>query len=496
MSSIPLPALDIKPPQQEPNLLSQYAQLQQLRNQQTMQPLQQQAAQQTVQSGAIDLQMKQQQLKDQQAMSATMQQWGKQSAPASSGGAQAAGTSSQSASSLPSYDDLVPLAIKNGASFQAVQQLQAHVLDMKSKASEIAKNDAQTGASNAEAMKTKNGLIVDAMSGVLNTPDAQLPQAIQQTTQQLSQAGLFDPQHVQQAMQLAMMAQQNPNQARQALQVQANSLGAFSKLLEDSQKQVTIRNEQGKTDPNSPLYSPSADAVAMGTAPGSQQIQAGQAAQAGRVAQAEAPVRIATAQAEGIARANVEAQMARGSSAALAQVPPHLVAPAAAAATKAGEDYAQAQSVSQRMAAIMDAAHRGNVVSYQVLPQEGTLQITTSQGVHRISMAEIQNYGGGNAVQKFQGILGKAVSGKSIPDSVLSDMGEIQSIMQKGAQSKYENSLATINQTYGANFKPLPMNGGQQPASQGGGQQFSHVSASGKFGWDGSKWVPIQGGQQ
>lgn len=31
------------------------------------------------------------------------------------------------------------------------------------------------------------------------------------------------------------------------------------------------------------------------------------------------------------------------------------------------------------------------------------------------------------------------------------------------------------------------------PAQAGG--QFSHISASGKFGWDGTKWVPIQGGK-
>jgi len=83
--------------------------------------------------------------------------------------------------------------------------------------------------------------------------------------------------------------------------------------------------------------------------------------------------KVAVATAEGQARANIEAQIARGSNAALAQVPPHLVAPASAAATKAGEDYAQAQSVSQRLQAMMDAARKGNVVSYQLIPQEGAL---------------------------------------------------------------------------------------------------------------------------
>ena len=203
-------------------------------------------------------------------------------------------------------------------------------------------------------------------------------------------------------------------------------------------------------------------------------------------------VNVATA--EGIARANIEAQIARGSNASLAMVPPHLVAPATAAATKAGEDYAQAQSVSQRLQAIMDDAKKGNVVSYQLLPEEGALQVVTAQGIHRINMAEIQNYGGGSYLQALEGHIGKALTGKSIPDSVLNDMGDMQRIMAEGSQTKYQNTLSTINQYYGSKFQPVqmaPMARNQVQSGGGTAQQFSHTSASGKFGWDGTKWVPI-----
>lgn len=169
--------------------------------------------------------------------------------------------------------------------------------------------------------------------------------------------------------------------------------------------------------------------------------------------------KVAVAEAEGRARALVEQQIARGSNAALANVPQHLIAPATEAATKAGTEYAQAKSVSDRLTAVMDAAKRGNVVSYQLIPQEGALQLTTSQGVHRINMAEIQNYGGGSLWQKMEGHLGKALTGKSIPDSVLGDMAEMQKFMAQGSESKYNNTLKTINQTYGANFQPVEMSG-------------------------------------
>jgi hypothetical protein len=179
--------------------------------------------------------------------------------------------------------------------------------------------------------------------------------------------------------------------------------------------------------------------------------------------------KVQVAAAEGAAKAAQEAKTARGSNAALAQVSPHLVGPASAAANKAGEDYAQAQSVTQRLNAMMDAARKGNVVSYQVLPEEGTLQITTSQGVHRINQAEIQQYaGGGSLWQRMQGHLGKALSGKSIPSSVLDDMQEIQKIQSEGSQLKYNNSLKTINQTYGADFKPVQMDEMKTVQSQAG----------------------------
>lgn len=168
----------------------------------------------------------------------------------------------------------------------------------------------------------------------------------------------------------------------------------------------------------------------------------------------------AVAAAEGAAKANIELQFARGSNAALATVPKELIAPATGAAEKANKEFADAKSVSDRMAATMDAAKNGNVVSYQIIPEEGTLQITTSQGVHRINKTEIDQYeGGGSLWQRLEGHLGKALTGKSIPDSVMKDMTEIQNIQAKGAQSRYENTLSSINQTYGSTFKPVQMKG-------------------------------------
>lgn len=469
MGSIPLPALDVRPPQPDPNLLSQYAQLSALKNQQVMQPLQQQAAQNEVQSSALDLQQKQIQLQDQKAMQATMQQWGKGTTQPSSPSPDVAAAPAASSSSMPSYDDLVPLAIKNGASWNAVQQLQQHVLQMKSQAATIAMDDARAGSSKADTLKANNGMIVNAMTGVMGLPDGQLAQGISTAAQQLSQQGLFDPQHVQMAQQLATLAQQNPAQARQQLDVQIKSLGGFSQLLDSAQKQAQASQEQGKSDPNSPFYAPSETSVALGTAPKASEIQQGEAQQAANkevtVQKAVQPLMIQRSAAEGAARATVEAQAARGSNAAIANVPKELIEPAVTAATKAGTEYAQAQSVSQTIKDMMADARNGNVVAYHLIPQEGALEITTSQGVKRINMAEIQNYGGGSLWQRMQGHIGGALTGQTFPSSVLDDMSQMQAAVEKGAQSKYENTLKVVNHNYGSNFTPMESDSSSTPAS-------------------------------
>jgi hypothetical protein len=288
MATIPLPALHTAPIAPPASPLEMYAQMmgikneqQQMDQRQAMAPLQQQEAQNAVQSGQLDVEAKQRAAADQKAMMATMQQWWKahseSASPAvttttgavidpqtgeqiSSGspvtvkGPAGAGAQGTSSSSMPSYDDLVPLAIKNRVSPLAVQGLQAHILDMKAKAATIVKDDAQAGTANADAIRIKNGMITDAMTGVSSLPDAQLPIGVLRAAQELYGKGIFDQQHLQMAQQLSNLAMTDPNQARQQLNIQNLSLGAFSKELENQGKlllnqkdQATLGQEQAES---------------------------------------------------------------------------------------------------------------------------------------------------------------------------------------------------------------------------------------------------------
>lgn len=419
---------------QMPSSLDQYGkmlQLKALQGQQAMQPLQQQEAQQQIQASQLENQQRQLELDSQKAMTKA---W---SDPDFLKGF--TGTDKANASGVGfDPDALTSSLISKGVLPKDAMAMTSQFVDRSAKIADTMKAQAQTGEANAATRDKGYKVLADTIGGVLDAPAskagdmlAALKQDLVQNPQKFSGVPKDDLAHVYGA-------------DLEHLPAMATLIGLDGKIADfHKSKAEAAKAAQGVIPAGGGL---SADTqqqvqkdVAVATNP---QIQQGKEA---------------VAAAEGAARANMEAAMARGSNAALAKVPPNLIAPASADATKAGNDYAQAKSVSDRLAAMMDAAKAGNVVSYQLIPEEGALQVTTSQGVHRINMAEIQNYGGGSLWQKLEGHIGKALTGQSIPDSVLKDMSEIQKIQAEGSRTKYENSLKTINQTYGADFKPVEM---------------------------------------
>lgn len=278
-----LPALDVKTPQQ-PNLLEQYGQLQALRgNQQQMQqraalaPLQQQEAQNSVQQGGLQIQQQQQALKDQQAVTAAMGQWdGKD------------------------LNDLSPLVLKNGGSGQAVIGLKQKQLELQSKAAATFKAQADGGKAQVDTLNKRNDILAGGLSPLTDpaqVPDAALPQALDTAVQDLMQKGVLDPQGAQQAE--ALKQSGDPSAIRTGIKLFVNSHQALSQVVDAAHKEAqtaeanaNATNARGKIDPNSPLYDPSAPAIALGTAPGSTAIQANQAKQAGAKAAAEASARL------------------------------------------------------------------------------------------------------------------------------------------------------------------------------------------------------------
>lgn len=225
MGSIPLPALDIKTPQQ-PDLLQKYGQLQQLRNSalqtqmaQQEAPLRLQALQQQTQLGAGQVQLQQQQIKDKQAMTAAMQNWdGKD------------------------YTQLPALVIKNGGSAEAVMGLKKQILDQQTAIATQVKDQGQGALAQIEATNKKNDLITGALAPLTDAsqvPDAQLPQMLTSTVQSLVQQGALDPQHAAAAQQLLQSG--DPTAIRQGIDHFRKTLMAQSQITDDVAKQAATQ---------------------------------------------------------------------------------------------------------------------------------------------------------------------------------------------------------------------------------------------------------------
>lgn len=166
--------------------------------------------------------------------------------------------------------------------------------------------------------------------------------------------------------------------------------------------------------------------------------------------------KVGVAAAEGAARANVEAQMARGSNAALAQVPPHLVAPATAEATKLGTDYATVASQLANVKSGLTAAKNGDEVASAFAPVAAALGSNSFYGTHRIMPAEVQALGPGlgSVAREVNTWFDKHATGTLAPDSI-KEFNALVDRLGSAAQDKYENGLKIANQNYGSTFKPL-----------------------------------------
>lgn len=263
-ASIPLPALSIKTPEQ-PDVLQKFGQIQQLKNAQQQSQLQQQEAplrlqalQQQTQTGQVALQQEQQSQQDNQSFRAAMQD------PSLQG---------------KTIGQIADILAKSGHISQAGWS-QAKKADVESRTA-LAGLDEKTLAN----QKAAHTATQELYNNVMNLPDDQLAANWPQIAQQYdaipgNQKQPLDPNKP--------LTKQQLSQFGPALSL-ANSY--FDQELARRQKETQLKQDQGKSDPNSPFYAPTKESVAMGTAPGAAQINAGEVRQAAQKAGAEAAAR-------------------------------------------------------------------------------------------------------------------------------------------------------------------------------------------------------------
>lgn len=195
-------------------LLAQAGQIKAQQQQLAEAPVRAQILGQQAQAGQLDLQQKQQDLKDKQAGTAALSEWdGKD------------------------YNDIIPLAVKHGASATAVLGLRKNILDQQTQVATAARDNAQAASDNITASIKRNDLVTGALSSLLDpkqVPDAALPQALTQTVQSLQQQGALDTQHAQAAQ--ALIQSGDPVAMRQGIDHFTKTLMAQSQITEKALK--------------------------------------------------------------------------------------------------------------------------------------------------------------------------------------------------------------------------------------------------------------------
>ena len=322
----------------------------------------------------------------------------------------------------------------------------------------------------------------------------------------------IQPQEQQQLTQVRQQIQQNPGIVKQV----ADSLVAQSptqQKLANERQVASIRANSGADvqGMNAAIASGAIKDASEWPAYKAAQTEnatiPGKAAAAAATSQAEIPAKVATEKAlipsKVAAAVQTQKELTQGGQGgALGNVPPHLVAPAVADATKADQQFTQAQQAGNEMQSMVDLAKGGNKVAYAYSPVTGVLQINVAGQIKRMNMPEIESYGAaGSALDRIKGFIGKQASGASIPEGILNDMQSVSQMVTKGAQDKYQQDIKGINSRYGAKFEPMaggaqgggPASNAAPPAHVPGGKAAGLTEGQTGTGSDGRKYV-VKGG--
>lgn len=214
MGSIPLPQLDIRPPV-VPNALDQQTKALQLA-----------ALTQRMQTENLQQQQMRRQLSDQDALTKAFASYDPQK-------------------NTP--DDIPHLISQNGGSGNAVMAAQQHLLQLRDTASQIAQRDAATGASNIDTyVKRHDAAAGEIQSHIDNDNDAALGDGLRTSITNLSKQGFLRPDEVQHGLQLAGLADSNPQAARAQLPAYVNAFKSEKQVFEEAKMQSEISQANAK----------------------------------------------------------------------------------------------------------------------------------------------------------------------------------------------------------------------------------------------------------
>jgi hypothetical protein len=125
---------------------------------------------------------------------------------------------------------------------------------------------------------------------------------------------------------------------------------------------------------------------------------------------------------------------------------------------KQSDTYSQFLSTANSLKQSLAAAQNGNEMAAAVAPLQGTLFVTTAEGVKRINNTELQGVeGAGSLVQRINGALGKQTGKGPLSDSLKQDMSKLVDLYQQSKYAVYKNQAGYTQKLHGLNPATTPI---------------------------------------
>lgn len=125
---------------------------------------------------------------------------------------------------------------------------------------------------------------------------------------------------------------------------------------------------------------------------------------------------------------------------------------------KQSETYTQFQSTATSLKNSLLAAGNGNEMAAAVAPLQGTLFITTSEGVKRINETELKGVSGaGSLVQRINGALSKTTGGGPLSQKLKDDMASLVDLYENAKYESYQKQAAYTQKLHGLDPATTPI---------------------------------------
>jgi hypothetical protein len=347
----------------------------------------------------VQLQQAKQSQADQQAMTKAMQSWdGKD------------------------YTQIPSLVLKNGGSANAVFTASQHIQQMKLQASDIAAKDAETNSKNTDTVVKTNDQYRGRLQAIIDAPADQKQALWQQEIAAEKAAGTqLSPQ----------ITDQYPGDDAARVYASHFALGSVLAKEATEKTQAAARQQQ-------------ANAATQQAGTAAQRLQAELPALGGQVT----PKDIYVQQQENYR--SLLGRQATQSNELQRQGIQNL--------QKQSDAYTQFLGTANSLKQSLAAAKTGNEMAAAVAPLQGTLFITTSEGVKRINQTELEGVAGaGSLAQRIEGALGKQTGKGPLSDQLKNDMANLVDLYTQAKYGSYEKQAQYTQKLHGLDPDKTPI---------------------------------------